>query len=251
MKLKLHISIFFFLLLAIESTVAQQGTRMIEDRISAEKVSELGEGVDILKTKKVWRPRQGFGGDSTTVNSRRNADSQDYTAQKDEIKSPNLGFLSPLFFKIKYAMIILLIISILYLAVQILQHVKDDSDVSVDTEFDEVIEEEDIREMDLDSMLQDALATHNYKLAIRIRFLMLLKKLTDQELIEWSQEKTNRDYIRELRRHPSIDLFKEATLGFELAWYGDQTPDHQEYASFDTLIDRISNSITTYSTEAV
>ena len=75
--------------------------------------------------------------------------------------------------------------------------------------------------------------------------------MTDKELIDWSQEKTNRDYIRELRKHPSIQTFKEATLGFELAWYGDQESNQQDYESLELLTSRLENSIISYSTTTV
>lgn len=229
---------------------AQQDVIMIEDRISTEKVSELGEQVDIIKTKKVWQPRQGFGGDSTSVNSRRKAKSQDY-APKQGIKAPSLGFLQPLFYLLKYMTIILLIAGVIYIIVLALQQVTDDDDVDIYTAEELVTEEEDIREMDLDGMLRDALASGDHKLAIRARFLILLRSLTEKDLITWSQEKTNRDYIRELRKQPYIETFKQLTLRFELAWYGDQDVRQDDYTSFEVLTDDISSALSSYSTMAV
>ncbi len=251
MNTKSYISLFFLSVLSISVLISQDDIRMIEDRISAEKVTELGEKVDIVKTRKVWQARQGFGGDTTVVNSRGEAQSQDYKESKEKSQGPNLAFLEPLFFLLKYSMIILLIAAVIYVVVMALQHVKDDSDTEVIIDEDIAFQEEDIREMDLDGMLREALASENYKLAIRAKFLLLLKDLTDKELIDWSPEKTNRDYIRELRKHPSINTFRQATLGYELAWYGDQDANQQDFESFEALTQHFQNSITSHAPTAV
>jgi len=251
MKVNLYISLLLLSVLSINILTSQDEVRMIEDRISKEKVLELGEKVDFVKTRKIWQPRQGFGGDTKRVNRRDEAMATDYREPQEEVENYNLRFLEPLFFLIKYAMIILLIAVVLYMIVMALQQIKDDGDSMVDVEDSLESLEEDIREMDLEGMLSEALETANYKLAIRAQFLILLKKLTDKELIDWSIEKTNRDYIRELSKHPSIETFKQVTLGFELAWYGDQESDRGDYASFEVLTQRFQNSISSYSTTAV
>ena len=77
------------------------------------------------------------------------------------------------------------------------------------------------------------------------------RSLTEKDLITWSQEKTNRDYIRELRKQPYIETFKQLTLRFELAWYGDQDVRQDDYTSFEVLTDDISSALSSYSTMAV
>lgn len=72
-----------------------------------------------------------------------------------------------------------------------------------------------------DSQLQDAIEQSNYRLAVRIYYLMIIKELSAQQLIHWQKEKTNFDYVSELRNTGSYSGFREATLLFEQVWYGE------------------------------
>ncbi|NUO02845.1 MAG: DUF4129 domain-containing protein, partial [Saprospiraceae bacterium] len=48
-----------------------------------------------------------------------------------------------------------------------------------------------------------------------------LKKLSQQQLVFWKKDKTNRDYLRELSHTTLHQPFREVTRDFEWAWYGD------------------------------
>jgi len=61
--------------------------------------------------------------------------------------------------------------------------------------------DEYIHETDLDRFLREALAASNWPLAVRLYFLQTIKQLSEREAIVWSKEKTNRDYLREMRGH--------------------------------------------------
>lgn len=77
-----------------------------------------------------------------------------------------------------------------------------------------------IHETDLERFLREALAQQNYPLAVRIYFLQIIKDLSQCGAINWSKEKTNRDYLREMRDHSLSREFREATRTFEYTWYG-------------------------------
>ncbi len=77
-------------------------------------------------------------------------------------------------------------------------------------------------ESDLERYLREALERRDFKLAIRIYYLMILKSLNDAEIITWKKEKTNMDYMRELRQHPNYDAFSSNTYIFEYVWYGEK-----------------------------
>ncbi len=77
-----------------------------------------------------------------------------------------------------------------------------------------------IHETDLDRFLREALEQKNYPLAIRLYFLQIIKDLSQNGSIRWSKEKTNRDYLREMKPHPLSAPFQKTTTTFEQVWYG-------------------------------
>jgi hypothetical protein len=82
---------------------------------------------------------------------------------------------------------------------------------------------ENIHELDFATRLREAEDTGNYRLALRLGYLELLKRLTDQDLIDWQPDKTNHAYLRELAdSRPTLRApFGELTRQFEYVWYGE------------------------------
>ena len=105
-------------------------------------------------------------------------------------------------------------------------------------------EEELIRDKDLPKLIQAAINDGNYKLAIRYYYLLLLKKLSEKELISWQQEKTNEDYIKEiaLSNHLNND-FKKLTYLYDYVWYGEFLIDQEKFLqaeiNFKSVISKI------------
>jgi hypothetical protein len=92
---------------------------------------------------------------------------------------------------------------------------------------------ENIEEIDIELLLQQARREGNYRLAVRLYYLGLLKKLNETGMIVWKKDKTNRDYLTELFQHEyHFDEIKALTLSYEKVWYGEHglTPD-----SFQTI----------------
>jgi hypothetical protein len=80
--------------------------------------------------------------------------------------------------------------------------------------------DEDIHEMDFEKLIANAIASNDYRLAIRLQFLQALKILSDKHLIHWHPGKTNHDYMLELGKSNLRDGFAELNGYFEYAWYG-------------------------------
>jgi hypothetical protein len=89
-----------------------------------------------------------------------------------------------------------------------------------------------LHETDLDRFLREALARGDYPQAVRVYFLQVIKHLSESGAILWSKEKTNRDYLREMRAHPQFTDFQRATGTFERVWYGNAPLDA---AGFDRV----------------
>lgn len=95
-------------------------------------------------------------------------------------------------------------------------------------------EEELIRDKDLPSLIQKAITDKNYQLAVRYYYLLLLKNLSEKELISWQQEKTNEDYIKELSSTKFNNDFEQLTYLYDYVWYGEFLIDEVAFIQVET-----------------
>jgi len=98
--------------------------------------------------------------------------------------------------------------------------------------------DEDIHKINFDELIGDAITKNDYRKAIRLHFLKLLKELTDKNLISWQIDKTNNDYSMELSNSKFSNQFKELALLYEYIWYGDFTLDE---TNFKNTIEKFKN----------
>jgi len=70
-----------------------------------------------------------------------------------------------------------------------------------------------------DALINDAEAKNDFTLATRYLFLQMLAVMADKEIITFSPEKTNHDYLKEV---PADDqnAFSFLSLRYEYIWYG-------------------------------
>lgn len=95
--------------------------------------------------------------------------------------------------------------------------------------------DENIHALDFDAELMNAVTQRNYRVAIRLLYLQCLKRLADQNLIDWKPAKTNAHYQQELQGGPHESAFKALTYQYEYSWYGDFPvgPEHFEAVRAD------------------
>ncbi len=79
---------------------------------------------------------------------------------------------------------------------------------------------ENINAINFDVEINKALATLNYRLALRLMYLKALKILSDKEYINWDVSKTNSQYYQEIQNPDLKNQFINLTYKFEYAWYG-------------------------------
>lgn len=141
----------------------------------------------------------------------------------------NLDFLKTGTAKIIFfSAIILILILITYAVIRNSNELKSDK-INNHTIITEDNVDEHLVIADLDKMLADAIENSNYKLAIRIYFLMIIKTLNQNQIIEWQKEKTNKDYLIEMSAHPDYHIFRKLTNLFDKIWYGDTIINSNEY----------------------
>lgn len=95
--------------------------------------------------------------------------------------------------------------------------------------------EENIHEINFPERILTLEKQQDYRSAIRYHFLYSLKKLTDKNLINWNVEKTNRDYLRELKNKNLQEDFRRVIYIYDYIWYGEfdtKEEDYQHYKSY-------------------
>ncbi|MDB5033467.1 MAG: hypothetical protein JWQ98_708 [Chlorobi bacterium] len=105
--------------------------------------------------------------------------------------------------------------------------------------------DENIETMDFDRLIEAAVAARNFRRAVRLHYLKLLKEMGSRKMIALRMEKTNHDYLRELSVPALRDPFAQVTLLFEYVWYGDLPVDEtmfrslrERFAGFDAMLRR-------------
>jgi len=82
------------------------------------------------------------------------------------------------------------------------------------------ISEENIFDINYQQEIEKAIDSANYRLAIRLLFLRLLKNLSQKNIIQYKHERTNFDYLSQLSSGRYYKDFFRLTRNYEYAWYG-------------------------------
>lgn len=136
----------------------------------------------------------------------------------------NLGGLKYVFYFIVLGLVLFLIIKI------IINFNKNPTINKVKISLESIQEiEEKMHEIDLDQLLKEALSAEKYRIALRINFLIIIKMLTKKNHIIWAKEKTNWEYVEEIKKENINALFKGVVLSFEPVWYGEHQLSNQQY----------------------
>ena len=102
-----------------------------------------------------------------------------------------------------------------------------------------------IQGVDFDQLIEEAVAARDYRRAIRLLYLKTLKTLAGQTLIDWQRDKTNHEYISELRAPVLRPAFAELTRLFEYVWYGDFAVDESAFGRLRHAFARFDQQIET------
>lgn len=93
---------------------------------------------------------------------------------------------------------------------------------AVHLDFDDVPPSE-IPKTELERRLEEALAREDFREAIRIYFIFIIKDLSSKNWISWERKKTNMSYLIEMRSKPQFNLFNETVSIYDIVWYGNYT----------------------------
>jgi len=89
--------------------------------------------------------------------------------------------------------------------------------------------ETNIHQADFKTLIKDAEANNNYRLAIRYYYLWLLKGLSEKEVISYDAEKTNSDYQYEIKNPQNAEKFAYTSYLYNYIWYGEFNVDKTQF----------------------
>ncbi len=81
-------------------------------------------------------------------------------------------------------------------------------------------DDQDIFNINYQLEIDKAIQQKNYRLAIRLMFLRMLKDLSEKKIIQYTQDKTNFDYLMQLHSTRYYDGFFRIARNYEFSWYG-------------------------------
>lgn len=106
--------------------------------------------------------------------------------------------------------------------------------------------EENIHELDFEQLIEEAINQNEFKKTIRLYYLYALKKLSDQELIQWHPGKTNHAYQEELKVATIKPSFIDLGYYFDYAWYGDFPISQGLFVKVKSIFNDFKASVETY-----
>jgi hypothetical protein len=105
--------------------------------------------------------------------------------------------------------------------------------------------ERNLHLIDFDKLIANCLNNNENRLAVRYYYLYLLKKMSAAGLIVWDIEKTNSDYIFEIKNQERKSQFEYLSYLYNNIWYGefelDQPTFDKAKTAFETALKNIAN----------
>jgi hypothetical protein len=96
---------------------------------------------------------------------------------------------------------------------------------------------------ELERLLKEAIEKGDYRGAVRIYFIFIIRDLTEKGYLQWEKEKTNFHYLREMSGKGEYDDFNRSVSYFEIIWYGKRELDlskfNQVKPNFTTFLDKL------------
>jgi len=163
------------------------------------------------------------------------AEEQVEEKKKEEKDKPSHGpslAWSPAVLKIVgYVLILLLIGGVIYYLLK--NAMQDDSSLKNSINTDSLLYDnkhiDEVTEDDIERLLREALDRNDFRGAVRLYYIKLLKHLHSTGFIAWKKNKTNHDYAAELAAFPFTRDFRKLMTAYEIIWYGERTPSLSEF----------------------
>lgn len=107
--------------------------------------------------------------------------------------------------------------------------------------------EQNITEVNFNKEIREAIEQKQFKKAVRLFYLQMLRELHERKLIQWRIEKTNADYIKEIKSQELKAMFEDNARIYEYIWYGDFHISERVFeaaeASFNTFTQKVNSKV--------
>lgn len=104
-------------------------------------------------------------------------------------------------------------------------------------------EEKIIQREDISELIKKALKAKNYRLAVRYYYLLILKKMRENELIDYQFQKTNEEYLVEIKAATLNEQFKSITRIYDFIWYGDFPVTETDFKKVESEFQQIQTTL--------
>jgi len=106
-------------------------------------------------------------------------------------------------------------------------------------------EEEIVKSGDISSLIEEAVRDENYRLAVRYLYLKSLRLLDQKEYISYRFQKTNEDYINEIKETEIKEHFSKTTRLYDFIWYGDFHLSKERFTKVNREFTQLENDLKT------
>ncbi len=117
------------------------------------------------------------------------------------------------------------------------------SKITPDTLNLEELNPSEIPLTELQRLLQEALEKQDYRGAVRIYFIFIVRGLVQNNAISWKKEKTNFHYLMEMSGNIQYDDFNKAVSYFEIIWYGKRELDASKFGQISPFFTRFLDKL--------
>lgn len=91
-------------------------------------------------------------------------------------------------------------------------------------------EQDNIELNDYEILLKNALEHKNYRLATRCYYMLVMQKMTAKELIKFDKDKTNSEYLFDLKNDTLKTQFSYLLYLYDYVWYGEFNIDEVKFS---------------------
>ncbi len=103
--------------------------------------------------------------------------------------------------------------------------------------------EKNLHLVDFEKLINKALIENKKRLTIRYYYLWLLKKMTTNGIIIWDIEKTNTDYLYEIKNSDFNNQFDYLSYLYNWIWYGEFDLDDDTFIKAKTAFEKAIKSL--------
>lgn len=110
----------------------------------------------------------------------------------------------------------------------------------------EAPEKEELKQLQINELFNDALAKKDYALAYRLKYLFALKLLVLKNIILYKKHSTNYELMLQIKPKEIQVLFNKLTFNFDGIWYGEMLLTEDSFNELMTVFAQFESLVANY-----